>query len=512
VNTAPAVTLFLDRARASAPSFALDAGNAQAIGELVRRLDGLPLAIELVAARVRLLSPRALVERLGSALDVAGPFDLPDRQRSLRHAIEWSCALLSPDERRAFGQLSVFSGGWTLEAAEAVLDPVPDVLGVLEALVDRALVRPLPDIGRFSMLATIHAYAGELLEADSERAAVLDRHAGWVVTFVESIRPSFLSADQGRYLRELEAEIGNVREAFARLKATGSTELGLRLGTALLPFGQVRAQYRGEFRRSLESFIALLRIGVGPVFVANALGAAGQYALWDDDAAGAQRFATESRDLFEALGDRAGVADQLASIGYAVMDKDPTTARAWLLEALETYRSIGGHGAEGFVLGGLSIATWRSGDVAGARRWIEEAQSAAAVNLPPGHYFEGFSLIGTGRVEQLEGDLAGARRSFVQALDLFRALNASAGVSLAIGSLADLAIDAGRPDLGATLGSLAAFVAESSQWFGGRISGVRNPVERSRPKLQADAFDEAVRRGRSMTVDEAIAEISAAVG
>ncbi len=146
IERASAVALFVDRARATAPSFDLVAENAAAVAELVRRLDGLPLAIELVATHARILPPDVLLARLGSVLDMAGPRDLPDRQRTLRHTIEWSCALLADDERRAFGRLGVFSGGWSLEAAEAVLGDNGDVIALLEALADRALVRPVPGI------------------------------------------------------------------------------------------------------------------------------------------------------------------------------------------------------------------------------------------------------------------------------------------------------------------------------------------------------------------------------
>ncbi len=361
------------------------------------------------------------------------------------------------------------------------------------------------------MLGTISAYARELLDQEPDADRVRDRHAAWCVEFAEALRGRVVGSDQARALRLVEADFDNIRVAFARFGSTQATELGLRLGTALLPFAQVRASYLDEIARRLEAFLGKPRDGIPSNVVAHALGAAAQYGTWQNDPRATERHAQESSVLFESLGDQFGVADQIAAMGYAALGYDPGLAEARFMDALARYRALGGSPSESYVIGGLSIAAGQAGDIAGARRWVDQALAPWRQLGDPLHYWRGFAMVGLGRVEQLEGNLQAACESFLEALGIFRSLDAPAGLSLSLASLADLAIDAGDPAAGARLVTFAAVVAESSEPFGRAISGLEDSIERARSRLDPSLVDEAIRQGRALTLDEAIADAKAAV-
>ena len=235
------VALFAERAAAVKPDFAVTAANAAAVAEICARLDGLPLAIELAAARVKLLPPQALLVRLGRSLEMlqAGSSDLPARQRTLRGAIAWSHDLLDPNARRLFASFSVFVGGADLPAAEAVCggDGV-DVLEGLAGLVDQSLVRQEEANGepRFSMLFTIREFALEKLAATAEAAAVGDCHAAVYLELAENAAPGLTGLDQKRLLDGLDRENGNLRAALTCSIDHGDADTALRLGYALWRF------------------------------------------------------------------------------------------------------------------------------------------------------------------------------------------------------------------------------------------------------------------------------------
>jgi predicted ATPase len=244
----PAVALFVERAQAADPRFALTDANAAALADACRHLDGLPLAIELAAARVNVLSPTALVHRLTHrlALLAAGARDQPERQRTMRTTIAWSYDLLAPEEQALFRRLGVFRGGCTLEAAEAVAaaagDLGLDVLEGISSLVDKSLLRRVDDAGdepRFGMLETIREFGGERLTESGEREDVQRRHLLWYTALAEAAEPELRGARQGVWLRRLEAEHDNIRAALGwAVAAPGAEpgEQGLRLAGALWGF------------------------------------------------------------------------------------------------------------------------------------------------------------------------------------------------------------------------------------------------------------------------------------
>ncbi len=228
----PAMTLFAQRAQAVRPAFSIAAANRDAVGELCRRLDGLPLAIELAAARVTVLTPAAMVARLSDRFTVlaGGPRDAPARLRSMRDTIGWSYDLLSAEEQRLFRCLSVFVGGFSLDAVEAVWtrtgDASPDTLTGITSLVDKSLVQPVDVVAgapRFAMLETIREYGQERLVASGEEAAVRDRHATWCVSLKDDIPSLFDPTRQISSVDRVEAEHANIRVALAWLESSQRT-------------------------------------------------------------------------------------------------------------------------------------------------------------------------------------------------------------------------------------------------------------------------------------------------
>ena len=276
----PAVALFVGRAAAVRRDFALTADNARAVAELCVRLDGLPLAIELAAARLRLLPLPALVERLTGRLHVlsvlvGGPRDLPARQQTLRTTIDWSYHLLDDAGQRLLRRLGVFAGGFTLAAAEAVVGgpgpgagaptPLPPdgVLEGLERLADTGLLTRVEPVAgdpagevRCRLLETIRDYALERLEASGEAAAVRDRHAAWFLALAEQGQPRLYQPGSLAWLERLEQEDGNFRAALQWWTERGDVERALRLGTALAVFWLAWG-YRAEGRERLLALLAV---------------------------------------------------------------------------------------------------------------------------------------------------------------------------------------------------------------------------------------------------------------
>ncbi len=263
-----AVRLFAIRAQGTDPTFSLTPENAQAVAEICCRLDGLPLAIELAAARTNVLRPAALLSRLVQRLPLLadGPRDLPARQRTLRAAIAWSHGLLSPEEQALFRRLAVFAGGCALEAAGAVAggpgEDGSEVLDGVTSLVENSLLRREDGPGgepRFAMLETVREYALERLAASGEMDEVRGRHAAWCVAFAEQAESGLTGVEGSRWLDRLEVELDNLRVALAWLLDRGEAEAGLRLASATWFFWEARgglAEGRSWLERVLEATAA----------------------------------------------------------------------------------------------------------------------------------------------------------------------------------------------------------------------------------------------------------------
>jgi len=334
-----ALALLVARARALEPGFGTGPDDEEALRAVCRRLDGLPLAIELAAARARMLSAASLRERLDGSLPAlgVGPRDLPARQRTLRDALEWSTDLLQPAEREDLAALSVFAGGCTLEAAEAICGTNLDRLSVL---VDQSLVQqesaPAP---RFSLLETVREHARALLP-EGRATAIARAHAVFFTELAERAEVELGGPAQSEWLERLEREHDNARSALAFVARSDEPALELRLAAALGRFRYVRG-YLTEGRLALETALARGEAQL-PDLRAKAYRVASALAVLQGDYAGARRLAEEGLALYRAVGDEAGVARSLSNLGaILVADGELESAAGVLDEAVVRARALG---------------------------------------------------------------------------------------------------------------------------------------------------------------------------
>jgi len=386
IGRVPAVALFVERARRVRPDFELTDDNVAAVAAICRRLDGLALAIELAAARVKLLSPAMMLARLDEALPMlsGGSLDLPARQRTLRGAIDWSCRLLAADEQTVFRRLAVFSGGWTLEAAERVAAP-PGELGLdaldgLGVLIDQSLVRQAADgrsgEARFEMLQLIREYGAGLLHASDEAGMIGSRHVNWVLGLFEAAAPVLESgADEG-WLDRLSAEHDNLRAGLRWCEEQDEVQIGLRLATAAWRFWQQRGHTR-EGRGWSDRLLTAAdgAADLDPGVLAAARTAAGGLAYWQNDLGDAERqyAAALALDRASERADRLG--DDLYNLGFVSMAiGDLDAARQRFAESADLFAAAGNKQRLGDTTQVQGALEMRAGNFELARDWILQAR------------------------------------------------------------------------------------------------------------------------------------------
>jgi len=385
-----AVALFVQRAQALKPTFQLTAGNARALAEICLHLDGLPLAIELAAARIKLLSPQALLARLSHRLQVltAGVQDAPVRQQTLRNTIAWSYDLLTAQEQRLFRRLSVFVGGCTLEAAEQVCTATStlqgDVLDGLASLVDKSLLRQ-EEQGegepRFAMLQTLREFGLERLADLGETEAIRSAHALYYLTLAEEAEPHLRGAEQTRWLARLEQEHENLRGALSWLlerakmgaqEGTEQAERALRLGAALLRFWYIRGHFR-EGQTFLERALSVREGAIAPMR-AKVLYMAAELAHAMDDYERAEVLGEESLALFRELGDASGMAASLFLLGSVAWTRTQyATSRSQYEEAAKLFQQVSDSWRNGRCLTQLARISTAQGEYSRARALLEES-------------------------------------------------------------------------------------------------------------------------------------------
>jgi predicted ATPase/DNA-binding XRE family transcriptional regulator len=452
-----AVALFVQRARARRPDFALTEANAAAVAALCLRLDGLPLAIELAAARVVVLGPAALLERMDGALGVltGGLRDLPARQQTLRDTFAWSYALLAPEAQALFRRLAVFAGGAALDAVEAVClsegPQAPDVLGGLVALVNASLL--LGEEGadgapRYRLLETAREFALEQLEASGGAEAIRQRHAAYYLALAEEADPWLGGTEQRTYLDRLDRELDNLRAALAWARAAEETELGLRLAVALISLWQDRGHVR-EGRAWLEAFVGRLaerdnQLQLAPLR-ARALARASWLAVTHGDYQGAASLAEQSLALWRALGQTGNSSEALDTLAYvAAHEGDVARQEALLRESLALSQTHGDTRGSAVVLSWLGTLRRGADDLDGATALLEEGLALfREVGDTSGI---AFALQYLGAVAAARQDYERAQALVEQSLALYLELGDSADVAYALGALAGLAADCG--DLG----------------------------------------------------------------
>jgi predicted ATPase/class 3 adenylate cyclase/DNA-binding CsgD family transcriptional regulator len=389
LSQSEAVALFLERARATKPDFQLTPTNARAIAEICARLDGLPLAIELAAARLKLLSVQALLARLGQSLTMltSGARDVPARHQTLRHTIGWSYDLLDGQEQGLFRRLAVFVGGCTLEAVEAVSTAVGDtdtkVLEGMASLLDKSLLQPTERDGeepRFAMLETIREYGLEALEASGEMEVTRQAHATYYQRLAEEAEPGLVGTQQTVWLERLEREHDNLRAAMRWSLEQGavghSMEMALRLGRALGRFWMIRGYYK-EGRAFLEQALAGSQ-GVVTLVRAQALSAAARLILGQGDLDEVEVLCEENLALCREIGDAPGVAYSLYLLGAVASCRgNPAAALLLIEQSVGLEREIGDQGRIVLPLCKLAARVAQQGDYTRGRALLEESLALA---------------------------------------------------------------------------------------------------------------------------------------
>jgi predicted ATPase/class 3 adenylate cyclase len=511
-----AVALFIDRARSVRPDFTVTNENAPAVAEICSRLDGLPLAIELAAARAKLLSPQAILDRLDRrlALLTGGPADQPDRQRTLRGAIAWSFELLEEPERRLSSRLAVFAGGWTVEAAEEVCNPDGelsiDTLDGLASLVDKSLVRRVEtatDQPRFGMLQVIREFAAELLDADADAADVRSRHLRHMLALAERAGPELVRSDVRRWQARLRVEEDNLRAALRWAMTQGEAESALRIGGALWRFWHYWARMR-EGRDWLEAALAMPGADGPSLSRAKALTALAGLTYWQGDADRTEVLYAEALELYRALGDPGSIGEALYNTAWAAVARnEPELAMQRGAAAVEQYRIAGDRVGVKLVGAWLRASPFIMGAGGSAEDALAAAHEAIDVSREHGRAFEMADWLGgVAQIKHAVGDLDGAEASARDAMRAFQQIGNVVLYPMVFQFLAVLTLARGGDP-----GRAVRLAAAAGRFFieiGGELPMVRrwgDPFEQARPLLTTEAYQRAEAEGRAMSLDEAVA-------
>jgi len=439
------VALFVQRARAVLPTFQLTEANAHTVAEICVRLDGLPLALELAAARIKLLPPQALLARLTQPLQIltGGARTLPPRQQTLRNALKWSYDLLEPEEQQLFRRLTVFVGGWTLEAVEEVgklIDSAEhsnlSTLDGVASLLDKSLllqIEPEGEEPRLIMLTTIREYGQECLRDNGETEITQRAHAHYYVALVEEAEPHLKGKQQIQWLTRLEIDQENLRAALAWLIEHMETELALRFCAALWHFWYLRG-YWSEGRRWLEAALGQPQKTAPTLARARALCGAGNLAYYQVDDAAVRPLLEESVALCRSLGERRELASALGALGVLMQDLGDFEAARPLLEESETLSRTLGSKWE------LSYLLRKLGQQALQERAPKRAKTLAMEALTLAQELGDNSLIATTfatltNIAALEDDLAQAIAYNSQCLTLARELGNKYLIAIALQNL-----------------------------------------------------------------------------
>ena len=463
-----AVALFVQCVQAIAPDMRLTEANAQVIAEICVRLDGLPLALKLAAAWSKVLSPRALLSRLGRCLPMleGGAQDLPVRLQTMRSAIAWSYDLLEPEEQELFRRLAVFVGGCSLEAAEIVCtgatDRRPDVLDSLASLVDKNLVQQEEQADgelRFVMLETIREYAWERLVESGEAEELQRQQAVYYLALAEAAEPVLRGPQQALWLARLETEHDNLRTVLSWAQARGAVELGVRLAVALGPFWQLRDHDR-EGRHWLEALLAQAGSAALPASLqARAFSRAGALATNLRDIGGAEELLARSRALAGGLRAQRDLSAACANLGYLLRARgDYERATALFADGVARARALGDTALIADALTRLGLVLQEQGDHRPARALHEESLAFfAKLEDPEGR---ATCLRHLGELAHDEGAYAHAVALHEDSLSVWRTMGARWQIAY---TLLDLGAAAGAQG---AYGRAAAALAESHALFG----------------------------------------------
>lgn len=524
LSTYESVRLFIARATSVRPDFRVVNDNAADVAAIVARLHGMPLAIELAAARVKLFSPAALRARLEDQLTLlsAGARDLPERQQTLRGAIAWSYDLLDDGHRRLLGRLAPFEGGIDLAAAEAVAGPASelgiDVVDGLMDLADQSLIRSLETGGepRFQVLDTIRAYAAEQLAERGELETIRARHGAWFLALAQRIAPELAGAEQRALLDQLELEHDNIRAVLDRAAAAGDAATAIGLAHAIWRFWQKRGHLY-EARRRLDAMAAAPWSRDDPVLRARLMEALGGVCWWQADIRGMRPAYEEAVAIWRGMGDKAELANALYNYAFVFsIPEDPSNpppdtdpdgkGREARAEALALYREIGDERGEGNVLWGMGNDKYFREDTDGGvpeftaalekfRRVGDRTMEAWSLHML------GSALLRIDRPDESRSQLREALRHFYLAGD-------AAGMTLVLDDLSAQAVADDEPELAARLWgagraltkATGATIAQfTDEWF---EAALRPSV---RTSVGADDLKRWAAEGAAMSLDDAVA-------
>ncbi|NJD29745.1 MAG: adenylate/guanylate cyclase domain-containing protein [Chloroflexi bacterium] len=522
LTTFEAIKLFIARAGAVRPGFAVTNDNAPAVAASVARLHGMPLAIELAAARTKLLSPEAIQSRLESQLGLlsGGARALPERQQTLRGAIAWSYDLLDDGQRALLDRLSVFAGGFDLEAAEAICGPADEV-GVeivdgLISLADQSLIRSAEADGepRFSMLDTIRQYAAEMLDARGETRRLRDAHARWYLAVAERLGPELAGAEQGSLLDRIEADHDNFRAVLDHATAIGDGDTAIRMAYAIWRFWQKRGHLY-EARRRVDAIVRADWSRDDPRLRARLLEVLGGICWWQADIESMRVAYTEALALWRELDDKAELANALYNYSFIFLvptsadaeltELDPEGERV-LQEALALYRELDDPRGQANALWGLGNRKYFSDHPDAG---IDEYRAALELTRQAGERtMEAWSLHMLGSALLRRGTPDESRPLLQHALRHFHAAGDAAGITMLLDDLSSQAVaeedlrraaqlwGAARNLTAVTGAALAGFTDE---WIEGKVRpNVRGSV-------QPEDLERWAREGAMMPLDDVVA-------
>ncbi len=517
LSASPAVALFVDRARDVKPGFELSADQAIAVAGIIARLDGLPLAIELAASQIRVLTPAAILSRLEAhqPLMPAATGGRPARQRTMRAAIDWSYELLDGPERRLFTRLAVLPGGFSLEAAEGVADPGDLGIGVLEglaSLVSASMLRQADVSGepRFRMLETIRDYAGERLRTDFDADATERRQAAFYVSFAEAAEPHLTRMEQAAWLDRCEVERPNLRRAIDWAIGSGEADLGMRMAAALWRFWHQRGPL-WEGRKALDQLLALP--GSSRETRARALSAAGGLAWWDGDFVATRRHFEDGFALGTADEETTDRVRALYDLGLTLVWsgtqgnlKDLDRAEDLLRQSLTLAERLDDrHGrARAFRALGLAQGIARR-DPRGAIPLFE--QSVALFETLGERWELNESLIGLANGHRFSGDKARGRACYLRGLDLMAAAGNRPAMAWLLFLIAAVEGEMGRHERVARLWGAAEAVREAAGAIRPPAAAllVVDPLDTARQAIGDEAVERALAEGRAMDPEAVVA-------
>ncbi len=503
-----AVNLFVQRASSAKPDFHLTESNASAVAEICARLDGLPLAIELAAARVKLFTPQAMLERLDQRLDwlTAGPRDRPDRQRTLRATIDWSYDLLDAGEKLLFSRLAVFAGGWTLGSAAAVcqVEDPPCILEGVASLLDKGLLLRMEGRdaeARFTMLETVREYALERLAESTTEDTIRRRHARFFLTLAEQAEPHLRGEEQSAWLERLDEDHDNVRTALRWALDNDVADLGLRLVGSLRWFWTFRSHVNEGYDwawRMLERSPADRPTAAR----GKALWTAGVMAWLRQDPV-ARTLLEESVATWRVVGDERGLGYALQHLGLVLSSQgDDSSAHVLEEESLSLFQAAGDRPGIALATLCLAVIMMRLDDVETSQVLLQD--SARLSQEIGDRWTLALALENLGRLAKARGDYAEGCSLLAQAIELWGEMGTKHEIAKVLNELGIWAHERGNFERAALV--FGAVEALSDDIGAKHESAYHAPyIDNLRSALGDDQFAMLWQQGRTMTADEAVA-------